>query len=408
VVVGIYYAPDTTGIAPYTTHLCESLVQAGARVDAVVGVPHYPEWRVPPAYRRPRVTSEVRAGVALHRVRHVVPRRQNVATRAAYEASFGLAGWAASRRLIADAVIAVTPNVAAVPAAAAIARRSGAQLGVVVQDLVGRAASQSGVRGGASAAGVTSRLEARWLAHADLIGVIDEAFRPALIERGLMDDRLRLLPNFSHIVASVASSREARAELGWPPEKFQVVHTGNMGLKQHLENVVAAARLAARTAPDVEFVLVGDGSTRRALQAQAADLPNVRFVPPLPADRYPLALAAADCLLVNERPSVRDMSLPSKLTSYFAAARPVVAAVTDAGATAAAVQRSGAGVRVDPGAPAELVAAVLRLRADDALRATLAAAGREHAATTMSPDAARRRVVNFAGELLRVPVQAPA
>ena len=50
-VVGIYYAPDATGIAPYTTDLCETLAAHGASVHAVVGVPHYPEWTVGSAYR---------------------------------------------------------------------------------------------------------------------------------------------------------------------------------------------------------------------------------------------------------------------------------------------------------------------------------------------------------------------
>lgn len=40
-------------------------------------------------------------------------------------------------------------------------------------------------------------------------------------------------------------------------------------------------------------------------------------------------------LVVNERASAVDMSLASKLTSYFSAGRPVVAAVPAGGGTAA-------------------------------------------------------------------------
>ena len=65
-------------------------------------------------------------------------------------------------------------------------------------------------------------------------------------------------------------------------------------------------------------------------------------------------LAAADVLAVTQRASVLDMSVPSKLTSYFAAGRPVVASVAAEGGTAQEVRRSGAGrarAAGGPGAP---------------------------------------------------------
>ena len=82
--------------------------------------------------------------------------------------------------------------------------------------------------------------------------------------------------------SSGATPRSARLE----PEPFTVVHTGNMGLKQDLGNMVEAARLH-RDRPDVAFVFMGDGSQRRALEAQAEGLPNLRFVDPLDSDEYP-------------------------------------------------------------------------------------------------------------------------
>ena len=80
--------------------------------------------------------------------------------------------------------------------------------------------------------------------------------------------------------------------------------------------------------------LMGDGSHRRALEEMGRGIRNLAFLDPQPSDKFPDVLAAADVLLVNERATVRDMSLPSKLTSYFACGRPVVAAVRSDGTTA--------------------------------------------------------------------------
>src|SRR3954454_22767756 len=144
-----------------------------------------------------------------------------------------------------------------------------------------------------------------------------------------------------------------------------------MGLKQDLGNVVEAARhLADRR--DVAFVFVGDGSQRRGLESQATGMENVRFVEPLSSSEYPLALAAADVLLVNERATVGDMSLPSKLTSYLTAGKPVLAATWPGGATGQELSRtSGAALRVDPGYPKALAGAVLGLKADPVARTAM-------------------------------------
>ena len=83
-------------------------------------------------------------------------------------------------------------------------------------------------------------------------------------------------------------------------------------------------------------------------------------------------------LLVHERSTVRDMSLPSKLTSYFAAGRPVVAMVRRDSATAAELERSGAGMVVDHTHPADLAVALNELQSNPSLRRRLGSAALNH------------------------------
>ena len=156
---------------------------------------------------------------------------------------------------------------------------------------------------------------------------------------------------------------------------------------------------------------MGDGSQRPDLERQARGVAAVRLLPPVDDALYPVALAAADVLLVHERPSVRDMSLPSKLTSYLTSGRPVVAAVVPGGATDGEMARAGAGPRVPAGEPAALLEAVLALAADPDERARLGVSGRVYAARELSREAAHRRSLDFVADLLglpRVPVPAPA
>ena len=395
-VVGIYYAPDSTGIAPYTTDLCETLAANGSSVHAVVGVPHYPQWAVDADYRTGLRHRERRNDVRVTRSRHFVPRQQDVLRRGLYELTFGIGAATTSHRDRPDLVLGVTPNLAGAAAAARLARRRGVPLGIVVQDLVGLGARQSGIRGGAGVAERVAQLEASVLRRADRVAVITDAFSQPLLDSGVPADRLDVLPNYVHVTSSTADRDAARRVLGWPLDRAIAVHAGNMGLKQGLHTVVEAARLADQRRSDVLFMLVGDGSMRRSLERQATGIDAVRFIDPLSHEDFPLALAAADTLLLNERSTVADMSMPSKLTSYLAAGRAVVAATDRASAAAAEIFRSGGGVLVPPGDPAGILTAVERIVGDPALASSLGQAGRAYAEGSLSLTAGRDRILAFA------------
>lgn len=72
-VIGINYSPEPTGSAPYTAGLAEMLAGAGYRVEAFVGVPHYPWWSALPQDRFRLRRSELRNGVHVRHHRHFVP-----------------------------------------------------------------------------------------------------------------------------------------------------------------------------------------------------------------------------------------------------------------------------------------------------------------------------------------------
>jgi glycosyltransferase involved in cell wall biosynthesis len=403
-VVALNYAPEPTGSAPYTAGLAEMLVAQGASVEAIVGVPHYPAWRVEPDYRYKLRSTETLNGVALRRTRHFVPGRQSALTRLMWEGTFALNAGTTRPSVRPDVVIASTPSLSGAAVGARLAARYDVPFGVVVQDLVGQAASQSGVRGGSAVAGAASRVEGNALRSAAGVAVVSDAFRAQVAEYGVPEDRVSLFRNWTHTPPANRDRADVRRSLGWSDDDVVVLHTGNMGLKQDLGNVVEAARRLP-AASRVRLVLMGDGNQRAALQEAAAGVRALEFAAPVEGDLYPDVLRAADVLLVNERSTVGDMSLPSKLTSYFAAGRPVLAAVSDGGACAAELAAAaGAAVRVDPADPDALVAAVGELAeaSPDRLDA-MGQAGAAYARETLGPEAASRRAVAFVDSLLGTP-----
>lgn len=390
-ITGINYAPEETGIAPYTTGLAEHLAAQGYRVTVLTGLPHYPAWRTPDAYRRGSTFRDRRNGVDVIRRRHYIPATQSAARRGLYEASFFAAGLSSlATRGRPHAVIGVTPSLSGGVLARIAAARFGVPYGLVVQDLAGLAAEQSGIVGGGAVSGAV-RLAEGWAARgAAAVGIIAEGFRPYVEALGVEPGRIRRVRNWTHTGEATIDRNAMRAWLGLPREAVVCMHAGNMGHKQGLENVIACARLAASAAPELLFALVGDGSRRSALEDLAArhGLRNVRFLPLQPEQVFPSVLACADLLLINQRGAVRDMALPSKLTSYYAAARPVVAAVARDSETWREITWSNGGLAVRPDDPAALLDALLRVTGDAGLAAHLAASARRWSADVLSPDAA--------------------
>lgn len=387
-IVGINYRPELTGIGPYTAGLAEHLAARGDAVTVITGLPHYPGWRIPPGTPCTLHHESQIGGVRVIRAAHFVPRTQDAVRRAVYEGTFGLTGLLASRHVHdVDAIVGIVPSLSGGVLARLLGQRLGAPYGLLFQDLMGPAARQSGMSGGGVVARATTAAERFAAGGACAIGVITPSFVPYIHSLGVPDDAIVHVPNWSRLADADLPVAAVRARFGWTDGLQVVLHAGNIGLKQGLEQVVNAASLAAERGDPVRFVFSGDGNQSGAIRAMARRLGNVDFLGLQPDGMHASLLAAADVLLLCERQSQITMSFPSKLTSYFAAGRPIVAAIGNGGCSAAEVVRSGAGMVVSGGRAESLLDALAHLRREPALAATLAAAGPVYADAHTSADA---------------------
>jgi colanic acid biosynthesis glycosyl transferase WcaI len=370
-------------MAPLNTELCEYLVSRGHEVSVATCFPHYPEWKVPPAYRRKLWQRETRNGVAIFRSYNYIPSRRTTIRRILYDTSFGLS--AALRGLPigqVDLVLAVSPPLQAGLAGCFLARLKGVPLLLEIQDLVPDLAIAVGMLRNPWAIKLAQMLENFIYRRSDGILVISEGFAANLAGKGVPKSKVSFLPLWvdSQFISPRNRIGPFRETHQIPEAQTVVLYTGNMGAKQNLENVLEAA-VHLQTQPDVSFFFVGDGSEKTRLQEHARDraLSNVRFlplVPPQPRELLPQMLAAADILILNQSAHVVDTVIPSKLFTYMAAGRPVVAAVSPSSQAAACIRQSGSGITVAAEDPAALASAISQLKADKELAERLGRQGR--------------------------------
>lgn len=357
--VGLNYGPEITGIAAYTTDLAERLAARGVGIQVTAGAPHYPGWRTWPqdSWR----TCERLNGVQVHRVQSYVPEDPAFGRRLLFEVLYGLRlGRVAPKN--AEVVILPSPGLFTSGLVLAVLRLRGWRGHSILwmQDRYSAAlAEKQSLPARLSALGVR-RVEAALARAVDRVVVIHEHWKEEVCsDLDLKPENAVVIRNWTHVLPPTERNREqVRARLGWGSNEIIAIHAGNMGVKQGLENVIDAARLAQDQGLQVRFVLMGDGSQRVHLENYATDVSQVQFVSHLDDQQYAAALCAADALILNERPGQLSSAVPSKLTSYFMTGVPVIAATEDEGVAAAEVRSSGAGVVVPPGQPEEILAAL--------------------------------------------------
>lgn len=383
-VFGINFPPEPTGTALNSAGYTQGVAALGWNVTFISGVPHYPAWE-----RGEAPKQSIEDGVNVMRKWHYVPRAQSTLKRGTYEATWlaaALPTVLAKRKV--DLILGVIPSVGGAVLAATAAKRYSVPYALLFQDLIGKAATQSGIAGAGRVAGSVRRVETGLARRAERVGIVAEGFRDYFVDAGIDPAKIVRLRNPARLGRALEARDSTRARLGWD-RRFVVIHTGSMGYKQGLENLISGAEFL-RARPEFHFVLQGDGNQREKLEREVRQrkLENVEFLPVAPADEFPSILRAADVALLNQRASVHNMSLPAKLASYFAAGLPVVAAVASGDETATEVELARAGVIVEPDDPGALAAAVQDLQAHPGACESFGVAGETYAEQHLSIDSA--------------------
>lgn len=365
---GINYAPETTGIAPYTAEWAEWLAARGHEVEVVSTFPYYPEWRKRREDARRWRSVELRSGVKLTRCWHYVPARPSALKRMLHEASFAAASWDRLLLTRADLIIVILPPLLLGAAARIAAALRGHRYQIHVQDLQPDAALGLGMLKPSAFTQALYALEAFGYRGASQVSSIVPSMIDRLEGKPSARGRTALVPNWLRGSGPRPVGAEAvaalRQKLAVPEGALLASYSGNLGAKQGLRVLIGAARRLAQRppaedAPPWHFLLIGNGAEREALASEiyAMQLPNIGLAPLLDADDYAALLSASDVCLVTQRRGTGDFFFPSKLLSLWQAGRPVVAAADPDAALDREVLRSGGGWTV----PAEDDAALAEL-----------------------------------------------
>lgn len=352
-----YYPPERGAAPERIAALARGLADRGFEVGVHTGFPHYPSGSIEAPYRnRPlRIERDGRVRIVRSMV-YPVPNRgfaRRLANHLAFAAS-ALATSPASGPV--DIVIAETPPLFTAAAGMLYAYLKGAVLALNVSDLWPESAIELGALSPGRAAGAAHELARLCYRRARLIAAPTRGIVKSLEERPEARGKVAHVPPAVDLERFAAIAPRAPR----PRAPLRVLYAGTLGIAQGTGLLLDAAAVAGPET--MEISIAGDGPDASQLRARARGIENVRLLGSVPSSEVPSLYERADVAVVPLRDlPIFDGALPTKLFEAMAAARPVIVAAR--GEAAELVERSRAGVAVEPGDAHALAAAFTCLRA---------------------------------------------
>jgi colanic acid biosynthesis glycosyl transferase WcaI len=368
-----YYPPDTSATAKMAALVAEALAQRH-QVTVVAGRPSYdPDEFYPYALlHRKKVNN-----VTVERVGSTAYPRHQMKRRVSNYLSYLALAVPRSIAIRPDVVLAMTDPPVAGIAGAFVAQMAGRPFVYNIRDLYPDMAIGGDILRPGKWVERWERLHRRALRQAACVIVLGDDMRARILSKGIRPERVVVVRDGTSIPTSSPDVDDPAVRKSVDDIRcgfaFVVVHAGNLGFYGAWDTLLKAAAILSDEDKTTGFVFIGDGANRKALEASAANIPNVRFLPFRPVEQLPHVMMAGDIHVVTVKRGLEGVVVPSKLYSILAAGRPVLAVAAKESDAARIVTEEGCGMSADPDDPAAVAAAVRELRSD---RARLAEMGR--------------------------------
>jgi glycosyltransferase involved in cell wall biosynthesis len=280
-----------------------------------------------------------------------------------------------------DAVISANTPLEVQDAAAQSSRAIGAAFVFWLQDLHSVAVSRIVARRfpilGPLIATRFTRLEQRLLRQANAVVAIADDYVDVLRQWGLPLERVVVVENWAPLEDLPPRHNEWSARLGLDDGPV-VLYAGTLALKHNPALLLSLAQ----GIPAATVIVVAEGQGADWLRARTGDTPNLRILDFQPYAALPSVLASSDLLVAVLEPDASAFSAPSKVLTYLAAGRAILAAIPADNAAARLIVRTRAGIVVEPTDTAGLVSAARKLLSAHDRRLAAAEAGRAYALRT--------------------------
>jgi glycosyltransferase involved in cell wall biosynthesis len=179
-------------------------------------------------------------------------------------------------------------------------------------------------------------------------------------------------------------------------DKFVVSFAGTIGFAQDVKSIIESAVLL-REYKNIVFIIVGNGARKKEAEnlVEKYGLNNVKLLPPVPPDEYPLVLHSSDVSLATLIKDLRTPVVPSKIVSIMSAGIPVIASLDLNSDAHQLIRRAKCGFSYPPERSELIKEAILTLYKNPDLKIKLGENGRKYVVENLSVRIAAKKFLEI-------------
>lgn len=358
-VVTQYFWPENFRI----NDLCDGLVERGHEVTVYTGLPNYPEGSFFKGYSFFGPYHETKGKIKIIRS-PLIPRGKNKSVRLAlnYFSYFFFASIFAPFLVRGkfDKIFVYEPSPITVAIPGIVLKYlKRAPMFFWVTDLWPESLEATGVVKNKKILGAVALL-VKWLyKHSDKILITSKGFAPRVKALGGKDSQIVYFPQWAEALFENPTQDYEDKNI---PDGFKIMFAGNIGSSQDFETIVTAAKIL-KDQSHIHFVILGDGLMRSWAQEEV-NKENLKatfhFLGRKPVETMPYYYSKADVMLMSlTNTDLFSITVPSKLQSYLASKKPVLASMNGEGAEI--VREFKAGLVCPAGQPKLLAETILKM-----------------------------------------------
>ena len=307
------------------------------------------------------------------------------AKRRAQEIEVGHAMAAELRRFAPDVVVSSNAPLDTQRIFQRAAQQSGAAFVYWLQDIYSEAIARVVPRKlpivGHAVAAFYRWLEFRMLRASDRVVAITADFVPALVAKGVSANRITVVENWAPLDELPLFPRDnAWAADHMSGQSVRFVYSGTLGYKHDPSLLLSVAQRL----PQVHVHVFSEGEAADALakDAEKKKVANLTVHPWVPFADLPKMLSGADVFLAIIEAEAGAYSVPSKILTYLAVGRPILASVPYENLSSRLLIQNEAGLVATPSDRADFLASAVKLAGDAQLREQMGENARNYAKRT--------------------------
>ncbi|KRF39103.1 glycosyltransferase family 4 protein [Paenibacillus sp. Soil787] len=328
--------------------ICSSLVEMGHKVDVICGIPNYPFGKYFEGYSLLKKRKENFYGVNVHRS-FVIPRGSgnpiHVLLNYVSFPFFSLYHvWKLRKDYDKVLVYQLTPVFMAIPAifAKKILNKT---IFIYIQDLWPESLYSVFNFKSKLYKKVFNKISDYIYKQFDFYFTTSKGIKEKIEKTyGIDNSNVLYLPNWAEKIYE--EKRENRVLKQKYQNTFNIIFAGNIGPAQSFETIINAAKICLDQGyTHIKWIIVGDGMTRKWAEDKVAELgiqEVIIFLGRKPLTSMPEYYDVADALLVSlVKSDLFGITIPSKIQSYLASGKPIIASLDGEGANIIRESESG-------------------------------------------------------------------